>query len=182
MVRAEYDKSLLLMNTMRKLWEQHIMWTRSFIISTIDGLKDLDAVTARLLRNPEDFASVLRMFYGHEKANKFKELFTEHLLIAAALVNAAKAGDAKAVEVNRIKWYKNAEDIAIFLSGINPYWNKNEWLIMLDDHLKMTELEAVQRLKGQYTEDIATYAEIENMALKMADYMAMGIKKQFKLY
>ena len=27
----------------------------------------------------------------------------------------------------RKKWYSNADDIAEFLSGINPYWNKKKW-------------------------------------------------------
>ncbi|MGI6728179.1 MAG: hypothetical protein ACOX4P_06500 [Anaerovoracaceae bacterium] len=51
-------KQIKIMNTLRKLWEQHVMWTRSFIISTIEGLSDLDPVTKRLLQNPTDFANV----------------------------------------------------------------------------------------------------------------------------
>ena len=39
-------------NTLRKLWEQHIMWTRSFIISTAENLGDVELVTERLLGNP----------------------------------------------------------------------------------------------------------------------------------
>ena len=48
---------------MRKLWSQHVYWTRFFIISTAEKLQDLKYVTNRLLENPGDFAEVLKLFY-----------------------------------------------------------------------------------------------------------------------
>ncbi|MDD4842908.1 MAG: acetylglutamate kinase [Anaerotignum sp.] len=157
------------------------MWTRSFIISTALNLGDLDYVTNRLLRNPADFADVLRPLYGNEIALRFENLFTDHLLIAANLVNAAKAGDTKMVDEERKKWYANADDISRFLSEINPYWSKRNWQTMLYEHLQMTEKEAVQILTEQYEESIAEYDSIEKQALKMGDDMAYGIIKQFQI-
>ncbi len=168
-----------LMNTFRKLWEQHIMWTRSFIISIASNLGDLTMVTNRLLQNPSDFENVLRPFYGRENAAKFQSLFQEHLLIAAKLVNDAKAGNTAEVKEDEIKWYENADQIAAFMASINPYWSEQEWRALLYDHLKMTENEAVERLNGQYEADILIYDSIEEQALKMADLMSTGIIKQF---
>lgn len=82
-----------LLNTLHRLWFEHVMWTRFFLISTAFDLPDLDLVTKRLLRNPTDFAAVLKTFYPGTKVDQFEQLFTEHLLIAAQLVNAAKRGD-----------------------------------------------------------------------------------------
>lgn len=170
-----------LSNTLRRLWMEHVMWTRSFIISTASNLGDLQYVSNRLLRNPADFADVLRPFYGNEAAMRFKNLLTDHLLIAADLVNAAKAGDTKTADEKRMKWYDNASDIADFLGGINPYWSRSVWQTMLDDHLKMTENEAAQILGGQYAASISQYDSIQKEALEMADYMTSGITRQFKL-
>ncbi len=174
-------RQLELVNTLRRLWMEHVMWTRSFIISTAANLPDLDAVTKRLLRNPADFAAILSRFYGEPNARKFESLLRDHLLIAAALVNAAKAGDTKTADEQRQKWYANADDIAAFLSEINPFWSRENWQAMLYDHLKMTENEAGQYLTGQYPASIEQYDSIQNQALRMADDMSYGIINQFWL-
>ena len=175
------QEQLHLLNTLRRLWIEHVMWTRSFIISTAANLKDLDFVTKRLLHNPVDFANLLSQLYGNEKAMKFEKLFTDHLLIAAQLVNSAKAGDTSAVSAHRDKWYANANEIAYFLSEINPYWNHSDWQTMLYDHLKMTEDEAVQILTSKNDASIKEYDSIQKEALKMAADMFYGIIGQFQI-
>lgn len=174
-------RQLDIIKTLWRLWIEHVLWTRAFIVSASFGLADLDAVTNRLLQNPADFARVLRPLYGNLKAREFERLFTEHLLIAAALVNAAKAGKAAEVEAQRAKWYKNAEEIASFLADINPFWSRSSWRSMLFEHLRMTENEAVQVLTGQYAESIAQYDAIQRQAIVMADEMSQGIIRQFRI-
>lgn len=171
----------MLGNKFRELWSEHVMWTRSFIISTAASLGDLNYVTKRLLRNPADFEKALMSYYGRDKASRFKNLLEEHLLIAGDLVNSAKMGDMKKVDEDRTKWYKNADDMAMFLGSINPYWNRQEWKNMLYEHLKMTEDEATARLEGRYQDDVMMYDDIESQAMKMADYMSSGIMKQFRI-
>lgn len=84
-------------NHMRLLWEQHVAWTRMAITSLVFGLPDTDVVLARLLQNPTDMGNALKPFYGESIANAYANLIKEHLLIAADLVKAAKAGDTNAV-------------------------------------------------------------------------------------
>lgn len=172
---------MMLNNRLRLLWSQHVYRTRFFIISTAADLADLSYVTAWLLQNLGDFAQVFKQFYGQAQAERFQKLLTEHLSIAGELVNAVKNHDEEKANDARERWYKNADEIAEFLSNLNPYWSRKIWTKMLYDHLKMTENEAGLRLSGKYPEDIAEFNRIEAEALKMADYMASGIMKQFKL-
>ncbi|WP_238177708.1 hypothetical protein [Paenibacillus contaminans] len=165
--------------TFRTLWEQHVAWTRMLIISIASGLPDEAAVTERLLRNAPDMAAVFRRYYGGRVASEFNRLFTEHLVLAAQLVKAAKAGNSKAVAEAERKWYANADEIAAFLSRINPNWPKPVLQKMLHEHLRLTKAEAVQRLSQNYKADIATYDQIEKQALEMADAFTEGIVKQF---
>lgn len=61
-------RQVCLMQRLRQLWEQHVYWTRFFIISTAAGLADLSPVTDRLLQNPKDFARALTPFFGARTA------------------------------------------------------------------------------------------------------------------
>lgn len=142
------------------------------------GLGDLEYVTQRLLRNPDDFAVVLRQFYGDEIAMEFEELFTHHLLIAADLLNAVMAGNQSDSAEIRSIWYENAEDLATFLSEVNPFWNKDTWQNMLFDHLEMIEEEVSLLLNEHYADSITQYDAIQNQAIEMAYEMAFGIFQQ----
>ena len=147
-------QQICLMNRIRQLWGQHVYWTRFFIISTAADLGDLEPVTKRLLQNSKDFAELLTSIFGVKAADQFEKLFTEHFLIAADLVNAAKNGEADKVNAARYRWYENAGEIAVFLSSINPCRNRSKWKSMLHGHFEMTEKEAILRLQGKYTADI----------------------------
>lgn len=177
--RVEKQSKTDLINTFRKLWEQHVMWTRAFIISTAANLEDLQSVTRRLLKNAADMAEQFRVFYGRQRAVRLEELLGDHFLIAARLINNEKAGNTRAAEEERQLWLKNADGIIAFLEQINPYWTKDRWQDLFYSHLEMTENEAVLRLQGKFESDIAQFDLIEEEALKMADLMAEGIDRQF---
>src|SRR6185503_13905200 len=57
-------------NTMRKLWEDHVTWTRCFLISAIAHLPDREATTARLLQNQVDIGNAVKPYYGHAAGNQ----------------------------------------------------------------------------------------------------------------
>ncbi len=175
------SRQLQLSNTFRRLWSEHVLWTRLFILSTAFSLPDLQFVTDRLLENPDDFAKVLKPYYGDHTAMQFKELLTDHLTIAAQLLNAAKAGDTVEADKQRRIWYENAEDISRFLASINPFWSEREWEDLFFEHLRMTENEAGFILNGQYSNGIKKYDDIQEEALRMADIMTCGIIRQFRV-
>lgn len=164
---------------LRLLWMQHVVWTRLTIISMIFGLPDVNMVTDRLLRNPKLFEASLRPLYGDRAASRFADLLTNHLVIAAELAKAAKAGDSTAAEAAENMWYANADEIAAFLGGINPYWSEQQWKDMLYEHLDLTKSEAVSILTGNYEEGIGVFDQIAEQALQMADVMTQGIIRQF---
>ena len=172
-------EQLNLMNKMRMLWEQHSTWTRAAITSIVFGLPDEGPVTQRLLRNPDDFGVVLGQFYGEKIASRFDGLLTAHLVIAAELGRAAKAGEGKRAADAEKRWYENADEIAAFLGRINPFWTAEGWRIMLYEHLRLVKAIAVEMLRGNYQESIRATDENEIHVLEMADMMSAGILMQF---
>ena len=175
--QAEVD----LNNLWRMLWEQHGAWTRMAIVSIVAGSPDETATVNRLLRNPGDMAAALEPYYGEAAANRFKQLLTEHFVLAADLVKAAKAGEATKAADIEAKWYKNGDEIAAFLSSINPFWNEEVFRKMMHDHLGFVKEEAVQQLNKQYEQSIATYDKMEQQILEMADQYTQGIINQFPM-
>jgi hypothetical protein len=170
---------LYLHDLMHTLWEQHASWTRAAIVSIAEGLADEDAVTRRLLRNPADLAAVFRPLYGDAIAVQLEHLIRDHLVIAAQLVRAAKAGQtAEAAEIAR-RWYANADAIAAFMGAINPYWSEAEMRQMWHQHLAFVKAQAMGQLNKDYISAIAAYDAGEELILEMADEFTEGIIQQF---
>lgn len=109
-----------LRNDMRKLWEDHITWTRLYIVSFAANLPDQEAVTTRLLQNQVDIGNAIKPFYGEATGTKLTALLKEHILGAVEVLKAAKSGDATALNTANAKWQTNADQITTFLSGANP--------------------------------------------------------------
>lgn len=177
--RQSYERfnyAINLNNRIRTIWMEHVVWTRLVILGIILDMPDLDFSTAKLLKNPSDLAEVFENVYGYEKANQIKSLFYDHLAIAAEIVKTAKEG--KNFQELERKWYENANDIAKYLSSINPYWSELEWRRMLDEHLQLTMQEAVYYLQKDYHNGVLIFDQIEAQALQMADMMTDGIIKQ----
>lgn len=168
-----------LRTTMRKLWEDHVMWTRIYIISSLAGIDDADLVTQRLLRNQDEIGSAIRPFYGDEAATKLAGLLRDHINIAGDLVTAAKKGDSTALSVANTKWYQNADEIAAFLSNANPNWQKKEIEDLLHKHLDLTTQEAMDRINKNWAADIDAYDKGHEHMIMFADALTDGILKQF---
>jgi hypothetical protein len=174
-------KELTLRNDMRKLWEDHITWTRLAIISLTTDSPDTQATVGRLLQNQDDIGDAIKPFYGNAAGEELSRLLREHILIAADLIAAAKAGDAAGVATHQARWRANADQIAAFLNAANPRsWKFREMQSMLYEHLDLTTAEVVARLQGNWDADVAAYDAIHLQALEMADELSTGIVKQFE--
>ncbi|HEX6657962.1 MAG TPA: hypothetical protein VF065_07760 [Ilumatobacter sp.] len=166
---------------MRKLWEDHVTWTRLYIVSAIAELPDLDATANRLLQNQDDIGNAIAAFYGEDAGHALAALLRDHILIAADLVAAAKSGDDALVASKLADWYANADEIATFLAAANPAWPVDTLKDMMRAHLDQTLAQATARLTGDWNADVAAYDEIHLHILHMADTLADGIVEQFPL-
>ena len=164
---------------MRKLWSEHVIWTRDYIVAAAAAHPSAPAVSRRLLRNQEDIGNAITPYYGAAAGSSLTALLKDHILIAVDLVAAAKAGDAAKKEDADRRWHTNAGDIATFLSRANPNWSRQMLLDMLNEHLTLTTQEAVARLESRWDDDIATFDRIHAQSLRMADALTEGIVKQF---
>jgi len=173
-------KQAALRTELRVLWEDHIVWTRLAIISLTTGSPDTEATVARLLQNQAHIGNAVKPYYGRAAGNKLTAELRKHILIAADVVAAAKAGDQANLADAQARWQGNADDIAGVLASVNPrYWKLGAMKVEMSKHLTLTTHEAVARLQGDWAADVAAYDKIHRHILHMSDALADGLIKQF---
>jgi hypothetical protein len=165
---------------MRKLWEDHITWTRLAIIGAVDELPDTALTVDRLLRNQDDIGAAIVPFYGQAAGDQLTVLLREHITTAVELILAAKSGDTAGFEDAKTRWYANGEQIADFLAAANPrFWPRDVMRDAMKMHLDQTLAEAAHRIAGDHAAEIADYEEVHAHILVMADLLSAGIMQQF---
>ena len=165
---------------MRRLWLEHVQWTRLAIVSFAAGAPNLDSTMARLLRNQTDIGNAIKPFYGAAAGGKLTALLREHILIAVDVLKAAKSGDGAELAKAQRRWNGNADRLAAFLAAANPKsWPLRPVQAMLRAHLALTTQEAVAHLQGRWAADVRAADAVERAMLHMADALSAGIVKQF---
>lgn len=174
------DSAHAFQDDMRKLWEDHVTWTRLAIVSFVDDLPDLKPTVARLLQNQADIGDAIKPYYGKQAGDRLTELLKGHINGAVVLLTAAKTKDGPQLEQASKEWYRNGNQVADFLSRANPdHWPRAEMRRMMKTHLDQTLAEATQRLEGKHRAEIGSYDEIHEHILEMADVLSDGIEAQF---
>jgi len=164
---------------MRKLWTDHTVWTRDYIVAAVDDRPDAQAAANRLMKNQEDIGAAVAAYYGQPAGQQLTSLLKEHIAIAVDLIKAAKTADQAGQKQANDKWQQNAVDIATFLSKANPNWPKDVLANMMKMHLATTTEEVIARLKHDWDADVRAYDAVYNHILMMADALSDGIVKQF---
>ena len=164
-------------NAMGKYWEDHITWTRLFIIADLADSPDLPMTTQRLLQNQVDIGNAFKPYYGKAAGNQLTALLKEHILIAGKIIESGKKAPLPSVPAIG-DWYKNADQIAAAFSRMNPQaWPYGEMRNMMHHHLKITTSEVLSVLHGGTGAD--AYNGVHRQAMQMADMLTAGIQKQF---
>jgi hypothetical protein len=174
------QKQVALRGDMRRLWEDHITWTRLAIISLTTDSPDTQATVGRLLRNQTDIGNAVKPFYGSAAGNELTRQLRNHILIAADVIAAARAGDAEKLADAQARWTRNGDDIASALHSVNPrYWKLAVMKAEMRMHLKLTTDEVVARLHQDWNADVAACDRVHRHALHLSDLLSDGLVRQF---
>jgi hypothetical protein len=169
-----------LQRAMHRLWTDHAVWTRSYVVAALAEAPDAEAAAGRLLRNQEDIGGAIVPFYGDDAGKGLTLHLKQHILIAVDLIELVKAEDfgERFQELDR-KWDRNASDIARLLGGLNPHWPEKDVHDLLAQHLALTKQEVDARVFGDWERDVAVFDDIMTEILTLADALSAGITKQF---
>ena len=176
---AHNAAAVSLKEDMRKLWTDHVVWTRDYIIAALADQPDAQAAANRLMKNQEDIGNAVGKIYGTPAGQQLTTLLKEHISIAVDLIKAAKAGDKAGQQAADAKWQQNGVAIADFLSKANPHWPRATLVDLMNGHLTTTTKEVVARLNKNWEEDVRAFDEVYHHILMMSDALSDGIVKQF---
>ncbi|MDE3094903.1 MAG: hypothetical protein KGK07_02755 [Chloroflexota bacterium] len=174
------DSAIAFRNDVRKLWEDHVTWTRLAIIAIADGRPEQGATVDRLLQNQTDIGNAIKPYYGDAAGNQLTALLRDHIVTAAEIITDAKAGNTAGVNDAKARWYANGDAIATLLNGANPQqWPLDHMKQMMREHLDLTLAEAVAHLSADWPADVVAYDRVHTAILSMADMLSLGIINQF---
>jgi hypothetical protein len=166
---------------LRKLWSDHVFWTREYIIAATGAApaSDADAAAARLLKNQDDIGNAIVPYYGADAGKQLTGLLKQHIMIAVDLVADAKSGDDAKFARDDQRWTDNANEIARFLAAANPNWPQKDVADLLALHLKLTKDEVVARLGRDWTAAVKAFDDIFTEIMVLADALYDGLVAQF---
>jgi hypothetical protein len=162
----------------RQLWTGHATWTRVVIVSTVAGLDDTSAATARLTRNAADIADAIRPFYGDDAAYRLHALLNDHLTGTQEVLASLMQADNPGLESSTTFWYANADDTARFLADLNPELDYYALYRAMSAQLDATMAEMRARIGGEYDADIAAHDALVVSSRELADTLAEGTSDQ----
>ena len=158
----------------KKLWDEHLFYTRNAIISLLSGSKDIDAVSERLMKNQEEIAELLYPYYDRNDVEAYTAVLKEHVVLAVNLINKIKAGE-DTTEATKA-WYDNGDKMLTWMENENSYyWSRIVTQPLWNDHLKHTMDEVTNRMKEDWTADIESFDYNRSCMSKWAELYATGI-------
>jgi len=107
-------------SALRKVFTDHAVYTSTLISESLPILQPpAEAVTERLLKNPQDIADLIEPIVGSSKANAVKEQFSQHLLLAAGAVTEVREGNEETVANAVNNFYEQGDKLARALYELN---------------------------------------------------------------
>lgn len=164
---------------MRKLWTDHAIFTRQFIVDLLDNLPSIDYTIDRLNKNQEQTGNCFRPFFGDVAADNIVFLLKEHITVAAELFKAILSGNIADATTLEDQWTENAENISKFLGTINQYYSIDELSDIFKTHLILTKYQFIARMDKDYNADILYFDMGLNHLLRISDCLTDGICEYF---
>lgn len=165
---------------LRDLWIGHVFWVRNVVDARFEENSN-KAKTAeqQVVSNAQAIAGAIEPFYGKAASDKLFGLLAGHWGAISDYLDATRANSKPGQDAAVKQLLANADQIAVFLSGANPYLPADTLRGLLTAH----GAHHVQQIKefqaGQYDKEAKTWAAMTGHMYVIADALAGGIAKQF---
>lgn len=158
----------------KHLWGEHICYTHNAIASILNGTKDIDAVSARLMKNQDDIAELLYPYHDRDDVEAYTAVLKEHVTLLVKLIEALKTSEGVADSTKAL--YDNSEAMLTWMEDENSYyWSRIVTKPLWNDHLKYTLEEITRRMQEDWQGEIESFDANHLCIHKWAELYATGI-------
>ena len=166
--------------TFRDLWLGHIFWVRHVVsnIATNDPA-ERDAAEKEVAANTKQIADTIAPFYGEAASEKLNSLLDVNIDAVREYSEATVAGNKRQQDVALARLASNADDIADFLSQVNPYLQKDNVRSLIAAHGAHHVLQINQYKKKEYAKLEETWSIMRQHVYVIADTLMTAVAKQF---
>jgi hypothetical protein len=166
--------------TLRDLWVGHIFWVRHVVsnIATND-LEERDAAEKEVETNTKQIASTMTPFYGEAASEKLYRLLEGNIGAVEEYSEATVAGNKRQQDAALAHLASNADEIADFLSHLNPYLQKDIVRGLIATHGAHHVLQINQYKTKDYAPLGATWPMMRQHVYVIADTLTTALAKQF---
>ena len=166
--------------TMRDLWLGHAFWVRAVVVETLRGNPAASAAAeGEAVANARQLAASMEPFYGAPASAKVFTLLAGHYAAVKEYLRATAANSAAGQDAARQAMVENAEQIAVFLSGANPYLPVDALRGMLLAHGGHHVQQIQQLAERQYGKEAQTWGAMKSHMYGIADAMTLALARQF---
>jgi hypothetical protein len=166
--------------TLRDLWVGHIFWVRHVVsnIATNDP-EERDAAEKEVMENTKQIASAMAPFYGEAASEKLYRLLDTNIGAVREYSEATATGDKRQQDAALAHLASNADEIADFLSRLNPYLHKDTVRSLIATHGAHHVLQINQYKAKDYAPLGATWPMMRQHIYVIADTLTTALVKQF---
>ena len=166
--------------TLRDLWVGHIFWVRHVVsnIATNDP-EERNAAEQEVETNTKQIANTMTPFYGEAASEKLYRLLDGNIGAVEEYSEATVAESKRQQDAALAHLADSADEIADFLSHLNPYLQKDIVRALIATHGAHHVLQINQYKTKDYAPLGATWPMMRQHVYVIADTLTTALAKQF---
>ena len=167
-------------DALRDLWIGHVFWVRAVVDARFEGNDDAaKAAEQQVVANAQALAGAIEPFYGEAASTQLFELLAGHWGAISNYLDATIAASKADQDTAFQELVDNANAIAQFLGGANPYWPVDTVSGLLMAHGSHHAQQIQELAAGDFEQEAKTWNVMKDHMYVIADALTGGLAQQF---
>lgn len=165
---------------LRDLWAGHIFWIRNVVSdNATNNPTARDTAEKEVVANAKQIANTITPFYGEAASEKLFTLLAGHYGAVKGYSEATVSENKRQQNAALAHLGSNADEIAVFLSGANPYLPKDTVRGLIAAHSAHHVAQIIQFQEKDYEREAETWQVMRQHVYVIADALTAALVKQF---